>query len=165
MELLQTCSFWKCVDYFFISCLVSHSDGTHSLQRIYWWCKAKCIIIYCHEETNFMTKMYEIKEVILKTNSKLNIWLSLYKSSEYPITRTTSIQSRTERHQRCNLVPKCEAKPPWKHRISVGIVCQTTIYMLNMSYWQDTENAHDIIKKKSRIWINEDIYLQCLMER
>ncbi len=27
------------VDYYdvFISCLDSHSDGTHSLQRIYWW--------------------------------------------------------------------------------------------------------------------------------
>ncbi len=31
--------FWSDVDYFdvFISCLDSHSDGTHSLQRIHWW--------------------------------------------------------------------------------------------------------------------------------
>ncbi len=30
---------WNHVDYcdVFISCLDSHSDGTHSLQRIYWW--------------------------------------------------------------------------------------------------------------------------------
>ncbi len=30
---------WSCVDYcyLFISCLESHSDGTHSLQRIHWW--------------------------------------------------------------------------------------------------------------------------------
>ncbi len=30
---------WSGVDYcdVFISCLVSHSDGTHSLQRIHWW--------------------------------------------------------------------------------------------------------------------------------
>ncbi len=30
---------WCCVDYCdaFISCLDSHSDGTHSLQRILWW--------------------------------------------------------------------------------------------------------------------------------
>ncbi len=42
---LQTYSFsvyivmWITVDYFdaFISCLNSHSDGTHSLQRIHWW--------------------------------------------------------------------------------------------------------------------------------
>ncbi len=44
---LQTCSFslhktlidWSGVDYcdVFISCLNSHSDGTHSLQRIHWW--------------------------------------------------------------------------------------------------------------------------------
>ncbi len=29
----------RCVDYcdVFISCLDSHSDGTHSLQRIHWW--------------------------------------------------------------------------------------------------------------------------------
>ncbi len=49
---LQMCSFWLhkmlvdglewcglLVDYceVFISCLDSHSDGTHSLQRIHWW--------------------------------------------------------------------------------------------------------------------------------
>ncbi len=30
---------WSGVDYcdVFISCLDSHSDGTHSLQKIYWW--------------------------------------------------------------------------------------------------------------------------------
>ncbi len=30
---------WSRVDYYdvFISCLHSHSDGTHSLQRIHWW--------------------------------------------------------------------------------------------------------------------------------
>ncbi len=30
---------WSGVDYcdVFISCLDSHSDGTHSLQRIHWW--------------------------------------------------------------------------------------------------------------------------------
>ncbi len=34
---------WSCMDYcyyyfdVFISCLDSHSDGTHSLQRIHWW--------------------------------------------------------------------------------------------------------------------------------
>ncbi len=30
---------WNIADYcdVFISCLDSHSDGTHSLQRIHWW--------------------------------------------------------------------------------------------------------------------------------
>ncbi len=62
MDLLQTCSFlfhqmlidgleWcgLLVDYcdVFISCLDSHSDGTHSLQRIHWWASdAKFCQIY-----------------------------------------------------------------------------------------------------------------------
>ncbi len=34
---------WSDVDYcdVFISCLGSHSDGTHSLQNIHWWAKGK----------------------------------------------------------------------------------------------------------------------------
>ncbi len=37
---------WSCVDYcyLFISCLESHSDGTHSLQRIHWWAMMQCYI-------------------------------------------------------------------------------------------------------------------------
>ncbi len=36
---LQDIDLWTGVDYYdvFISCLDSHSDGTHSLQRIRWW--------------------------------------------------------------------------------------------------------------------------------
>ncbi len=36
---LQDINRWTGVDYcdVFISCLDSHSDGTHSLQRIHWW--------------------------------------------------------------------------------------------------------------------------------
>ncbi len=45
MQLLasQDVNLWTGVDYlwismvFFISCLDSHFDGTHSLQRIHWW--------------------------------------------------------------------------------------------------------------------------------
>ncbi len=44
------------VDYcgVFISCLDSHSDGTHSLQRIHWWASdnAEFLQICFHEETN-----------------------------------------------------------------------------------------------------------------
>ncbi len=45
------------VDYcdVFISCLDSHSDGTHSLQRIYKWCNAKFLKICSNEETNSST--------------------------------------------------------------------------------------------------------------
>ncbi len=28
---------WIIVSFFFFTCLYSHSDGTHSLQRIHWW--------------------------------------------------------------------------------------------------------------------------------
>ncbi len=49
---------WSGVDYcdVFISCLDSHSDGTHSLQRIHWW--ASNVIIYfskSDEETKSST--------------------------------------------------------------------------------------------------------------
>ncbi len=44
------------VDYsdVFISCLDSHSDGTHSLQRIHWWVSDMMLHfqISSHEETN-----------------------------------------------------------------------------------------------------------------
>ncbi len=38
LSLRKTLTDWCSVDYcdVFISCLDSHSDGTHSLQRIYW---------------------------------------------------------------------------------------------------------------------------------
>ncbi len=40
----------------FISCLDSHSDGTHSLQRIHWWTSdAKFLQICSDEETNSST--------------------------------------------------------------------------------------------------------------
>ncbi len=43
----------------FISCLDSHSDGTHSLQRIYWWTSdtrfARFLQICSDEETNSST--------------------------------------------------------------------------------------------------------------
>jgi len=41
-----------CCDVF-ISCLDSHSGGTHSLQRIHWWASdAKFLLICSDEETN-----------------------------------------------------------------------------------------------------------------
>ncbi len=49
---------WSGVDYcdVFISCLDSHSDGTHSLQRIHWW--ASVVMLHfskSDEETNSST--------------------------------------------------------------------------------------------------------------
>ncbi len=42
------------VDYCddFISCFDSHSDGTHSLQRIHWWASDPNFQICSDEETN-----------------------------------------------------------------------------------------------------------------
>ncbi len=43
---LQDVKYWTgvTVDYYdiFISCLDSHSGGTHSLQRIHWWAMMSC---------------------------------------------------------------------------------------------------------------------------
>ncbi len=40
----------------FISCLSSHSDGTHSLQRIHWWASNTTFLQICSdEETNSST--------------------------------------------------------------------------------------------------------------
>ncbi len=43
---------WLLVDYcdVFISCLDSHSDGTHSLQRIHWWASNAKLHFYKSEE-------------------------------------------------------------------------------------------------------------------
>ncbi len=49
---------WSGVDYcdVFISCLDSHSDGTHSLQRIHWWASdGKIHFSKSNEETNSST--------------------------------------------------------------------------------------------------------------
>ncbi len=46
---------WSGVDYcdVFISYLDSHSDGTHSLQMIYWWASDATFLQICsHLETN-----------------------------------------------------------------------------------------------------------------
>ncbi len=51
------------VDYYdvFISCLDSHSDGTHSLQRIHWWCNAKFLQICYGDETNSFKSWVQIQ--------------------------------------------------------------------------------------------------------
>ncbi len=53
---------WSHVDYlwfivmFFISCLDSYSDGTHSLQRIHWWASDVMLHFFqSDEETNSST--------------------------------------------------------------------------------------------------------------
>ncbi len=64
-------NWWSGVDYcdVFIRCLDSHSDGTHSLQRIHWWCNATFLQILkiwtrliCNENTNgVLTTMYCVR--------------------------------------------------------------------------------------------------------
>ncbi len=39
----------------FISCLDSHSDGTHSLQRIHWWANDAKFLQICSDEDNKLT--------------------------------------------------------------------------------------------------------------
>ncbi len=48
---------WSGVDYcdVFISCLDSHSDGTHSLQSIHWWSDTMLYFSKSDEETNSST--------------------------------------------------------------------------------------------------------------
>ncbi len=77
---------WSGVDYcdVFISCLNSHSDGTHSLQRIYWWASdVMGNFSISEEETNSSTswvfwgwvnvsKLSFLKEQFLYYNSNLS---------------------------------------------------------------------------------------------
>ncbi len=56
--ILRDINWWTRVDYcdVFISCLDSHSDGTHSLQSIHWW--ASDVMLHfskSDEETNSST--------------------------------------------------------------------------------------------------------------
>ncbi len=70
---------WRCVDYlwiivmFFISCLDSHSDGTHSLQRNHWWAS---------DVTKFLQIFYnnQWNETLPESSSSLDI--SLWKCCE-----------------------------------------------------------------------------------
>ncbi len=65
ISLLQTCRFWLhmmltegLVDYcdVLMSCLDSHSDGTHSLQSIHWWASDAILdFSKSDEETNSST--------------------------------------------------------------------------------------------------------------
>ncbi len=65
------------VDYcgVFISCLDSHSDGTHSLQRIHWW--ASDVMLHfskSDEETNFSTSSMAWGWVYF--HQILNVWVN-----------------------------------------------------------------------------------------
>ncbi len=70
---LQTCIFWLhktsidglewcglLVDYcdVFISCLDSHSDGTHSLQRIHWWASDEMLYFFKSVPTKKQTHLH-----------------------------------------------------------------------------------------------------------
>ncbi len=56
--LLWCCVTCVCCCDVFISCLDSHSDGTHSLQRIHWWARDVMLhfsIFFADVETNSST--------------------------------------------------------------------------------------------------------------
>ncbi len=55
----QDINLWSLVDYWdvFISCLDSHSDGTHSLQRIRWWACAKNVMQNLSKSVTMNKKM------------------------------------------------------------------------------------------------------------
>ncbi len=66
---------WSDVDYlfiivFYISCLDSHSDGTHSLQRIHWWASngmlhfSKSVLMKKHSFTSWMAWRWEYSQQI-----------------------------------------------------------------------------------------------------
>ncbi len=61
-----TCELISC----FISCLDSHSDGTHLLQRILLvikWNNAKFLKIYSDEENKSWMKMYILDDLMVST--------------------------------------------------------------------------------------------------
>ncbi len=75
---------WSGVDYcdVFISCLDSHSDGTHSLQRIHWWDTdaethftiSLNVLLYKLNTTSFkfsqLLIFYSVETSLKKTNEK-----------------------------------------------------------------------------------------------
>ncbi len=74
---------WSGVDYcdVFISCLDSHSDGTHSLQRIHWWASDVMLnFSNSNEETNILdgqrvNKFSFMGEPLLKKKTLYHILL------------------------------------------------------------------------------------------
>ncbi len=61
------------VDYcnVFISCLDSHSDGTHSLQRIHWWARDTTFLQICSDEETIYKLIYILDGLMMCTFSFL----------------------------------------------------------------------------------------------
>ncbi len=62
------------VDYcnVFISCLLdSHSDGTHSLQRIHWWARDATFLQICSDEETIYKLIYILDGLMMCTFSFL----------------------------------------------------------------------------------------------
>ncbi len=80
---------WIIVDYcgVFISCLDSHSDGTHSLQRIRWWPSDRCYIFFF----NLMKKQthLHLDDLKVRTFQQSCFWVNYSfncKSSAWSLT-------------------------------------------------------------------------------
>ncbi len=86
---LQTRSFWLhkmltdglewcglLVDYcdVFISCLDSHSDGTHSLQRIHWWASDATFLQICSDKNKLIYILDEGESVFSKLSFLGELW-------------------------------------------------------------------------------------------
>ncbi len=65
------------VDYYdvFISCLNSHSDGTHSLQSIHWWCNATFLQIWWRN-----IHLGWLKNILNVSENALWVYLEIWRS-------------------------------------------------------------------------------------
>ncbi len=75
---------WSGVDYVFVSCLDSHSDGTHSLQRIHWW------------TTDVMLKFF--KSVLMKKQTHMAWDLSTFPTNLFLENDNHSLSSHRKYH-------------------------------------------------------------------
>ncbi len=86
---------WSGVDYcdVFISCLDSHSDGTHSLQSIHWWASdAVRHFSKSDEETNSSTSWMTWGWLYFLENIYLNYWCNCETILQSFIIRSKHIQ-------------------------------------------------------------------------
>ncbi len=54
---------WCGLLWFFISCLDTHSDGTHSLQRIHWWCNVTDVMLHFSKWRNKLIYILDVQRV------------------------------------------------------------------------------------------------------
>ncbi len=129
---------WSGVDYcdVFISCLDSHSDGTHSLQSIHWWCNATFLQICSLEETNSFTS-WMAWECVKQIFSKFLFWVNYsFKLDSHCWLwqiRKVDLRGLTLLAARCCLSCRC-----WTRWAGMRLVCRLRTLPSNAAWTRRT---------------------------